>query len=145
MKYILSCCLAFMMVSGSAQISTSPDQDETEIRALLAKQTATWNEGNLNRFMETYWKSDSLMFVGKSGITYGWNNTLQNYKKGYPDTIAMGKLSFDILVVKRLSKDYFQVIGKWHLQRSIGNLSGHYTLILKKIGGQWVIVSDHSS
>jgi uncharacterized protein (TIGR02246 family) len=145
MKYILSCCFAFTMLTGSAQMSTFPDQDEREIRALLAKQTAAWNEGNLNRFMETYWKSDSLMFVGKSGITYGWNNTLQNYKKGYPDTIAMGRLSFDILVVKRLSREYFQVIGKWHLQRSIGNLSGHYTLILRKIDGQWLIVSDHSS
>jgi hypothetical protein len=57
----------------------------------------------------------------------------------------MGKLSFDILLVKRLSLEYFQVVGKWHLERSIGNLSGHYTLLFKKINGKWVIIADHSS
>ena len=68
-----------------------------------------------------------------------------NYKKNYPDTTAMGKLSFDIISVKPLSSKYYQVVGKWHLKRTIGDLSGHYTLILEKIDGKWVIVSDHSS
>jgi hypothetical protein len=95
--------------------------------------------------MKTYWKSDSLMFIGKNGVTYGWNNTLNNYKKNYPDTVAMGKLSFNILSVKRLSTEYFHVVGKWYLQRSIGDLSGHYTLLIKKIKGRWMIIADHSS
>ena len=125
--------------------STTRDADEIAIRQLLDKQTQAWNRGDIETFMETYWKSDSLMFIGKSGVTYGWTNTLNNYKKGYPDTTAMGKLSFDILLVKRLSFQYFQVIGKWHLQRSIGDLSGHYTLLIKKIKGKWVIIADHSS
>jgi ketosteroid isomerase-like protein len=120
-------------------------KDETLIRQLLHEQTNAWNHGDIDRFMKTYWENDSLMFIGKSGVTYGWTNTLNNYKKNYPDTTAMGKLSFDILVVKRLSFDYFQVIGKWYLQRSIGDLSGHYTLLLKKIKGKWVIIADHSS
>jgi hypothetical protein len=95
--------------------------------------------------MTTYWHSDSLMFIGKNGITYGWTNTLNNYKKNYPDLSAMGRLSFEILLVKGLSFEYFQVIGKWNLQRSIGDLSGHYTLLLKKINGNWFIIADHSS
>ncbi len=119
--------------------------DEKNIRQLLHEQTQSWNRGDIETFMNTYWKSDSLMFIGKTGVTFGWTNTLNNYKKGYPDTIAMGKLSFDILSVMRLSADYFYVVGKWHLRRSIGDLSGHYTLILKKINGDWVIISDHSS
>lgn len=119
--------------------------DEAMIRQLLAKQTEAWNRGDIESFMQTYWKSDSLMFIGKNGVTYGWSNTLNNYKKNYPDTISMGRLSFDILWVERLSPDYFQVIGKWRLQRSIGDLAGHYSLLIKKINGNWVIVSDHSS
>jgi ketosteroid isomerase-like protein len=120
-------------------------KDEIQIRQLLADQTETWNRGDIDSFMKTYWNSDSLMFIGKSGITYGWANTLNNYKKNYPDTTSMGRLSFDIISVKRLSLQYFHVIGKWHLQRSIGDLSGHYTLLLKKINGRWVIIADHSS
>jgi hypothetical protein len=125
--------------------SKTIDKDEKMIRELLNEQVNAWNEGNIESFMNTYWKSDSLMFIGKNGVTYGWINTLNNYKKSYPDTAAMGKLSFDILVIKRLSVQYFHVIGKWHLQRTIGDLSGHYTLLIKKIKGKWVIVADHSS
>lgn len=119
--------------------------DEKQIRTTLDRQTAAWNSGNLEAFMDGYWRSDSLMFIGKSGVTYGWQNTLNNYKKGYPDTAAMGKLHFDIIQVKRLSVIYFSVVGKWHLARSIGDLSGHFTLLFRKINNKWVIVSDHSS
>jgi len=118
---------------------------EAEIRALLAKQTEAWNRGDVEGFMEGYWKNDSLMFIGKSGITYGWQQTLDNYKKGYPDKTAMGQLTFTLIEMKLLSKKYFSVVGKWHLKRTIGDLSGHYTLLLKKIKGKWVIVKDHSS
>lgn len=129
----------------SANHCFAQSKDETAIRQLLNEQTLAWNQGDIGRFMKTYWENDSLMFIGKSGVTYGWINTLNNYKKNYPDTAAMGKLSFDILLVKRLSFEYFQVVGKWRLERSIGNLSGHYTLLLKKINGKWVIIADHSS
>jgi hypothetical protein len=57
----------------------------------------------------------------------------------------MGKLSFDILKVERLSSEAYFVAGKWMLARTIGNLEGHYTLLLKKKSGKWVIVVDHSS
>ena len=118
---------------------------ETEIRRLLATQTESWNRGDVEGFMQTYWKSDSLMFIGKKGVVRGWQQTLDNYKKGYPDTAAMGKLSFDIVEVKPLSKEYAFVVGKWMLKRSIGDVSGHYTLLLRRIKGQWKIVADHSS
>lgn len=108
-------------------------------------QTIAWNSGNIENFMHGYWQNDSLMFIGKSGVTYGWQKTLDNYKKGYPDTAAMGNLDFIILQVKKLSEDYSFVIGKWHLARTIGDLSGHFTLLFKKIKNNWVIVSDHSS
>ena len=71
--------------------------------------------------------------------------TLENYKKNYPDTLAMGKLDFDLIEVKRLSALYFFVVGKWQLTRSIGTLKGHFTLLFKKINKKWVIVADHSS
>jgi hypothetical protein len=140
MKKILLLLFLVLSVTGFAQSG-----NEKAIRDILDKQTNAWNQGDIQGFMEGYWKNDSLMFIGKSGVTYGWTNTLNNYKKGYPDTAAMGKLSFNILSVKRLSSKYYSVVGKWHLQRSIGNLSGHFTLLFRKIKKQWVIVADHSS
>lgn len=133
------------MLMVIAAAANAQDKEAAAIRKLLNSQTEAWNRGNIEAFMQPYWKSDSLMFVGKSGVTRGWQNTLNNYKKGYPDTTAMGQLSFDIIQVKRLSAEYYHVTGKWMLQRTIGNLSGHYTLVMRKIKGQWKIVSDHSS
>ena len=126
-------------------VANAQNNDEKIIRDLLEKQTEAWNSGNIEGFMEGYWKNDSLMFIGKSGVTYGWLNTLNNYKRGYPDTAAMGKLAFTFISMKKLSAEYFSVVGKWHLQRSVGDLKGHFTLLLRKINGEWVIVSDHSS
>ena len=121
------------------------DRDERAILNILENQTAAWNRGDTEGFMKGYYENDSLMFIGKSGVTYGWKNTLANYRKGYPDTASMGKLSFNILQVKRLSKDYFFVVGQWNLKRTVGDIGGHYTLLFRKIKGKWVIIADHSS
>ena len=120
-------------------------KDESAIRGILDNQTAAWNRGDIESFMKGYWENDSLMFIGKSGVTYGWSNTLKNYKKNYPDTATMGKLAFTLIEVKKLSKEYYHVTGKWFLKRSIGDIGGHYTLLFRKINGRWVIISDHSS
>jgi hypothetical protein len=141
MKYILILSFLSLFISSSfAQSKT-----EQKIINILKTQDAEWNKGNIDGFMQTYWNSDSLMFIGKSGVTYGWKNTLNNYKKGYPDTSAMGKLDFTLIDIKKLSRKYYHVVGKWHLTRSIGNLQGHFTLLLKKIKGKWLIIADHSS
>lgn len=139
-RYIFICLLVLASMCTFAQ-----SKDELEIRQLLDQQTKAWNRGDLEEFMSGYWKSDSLMFIGKSGVTYGWKNTLENYKKGYPDKTAMGELVFDLVLVERISPEYFHVVGKWLLKRSIGDVQGYYTLLLKRIGGKWVIVADHSS
>ena len=142
MKKVVAISLLFSIAS-TALLAQS--KNETAIRNILSEQTTAWNNGNIESFMKGYWKNDSLMFIGKSGVTYGWVNTLNNYKKGYPDAAAMGKLTFTLISVKKLSVKYYSVTGKWQLNRSIGDVGGHYTLLFRKIYGQWFIVSDHSS
>lgn len=134
---------AFFLLAISPAFAQS--KDESAIREILANQTTAWNRGDIDNFMNGYWENDSLVFIGKSGVTYGWSNTLKNYKKNYPDTATMGKLAFTLLEVKKLSKEYYHVTGKWFLKRSIGDVGGHYTLLFRKINGRWVIISDHSS
>ena len=138
----------FFVLSLSLFIySTTFAQSKAElaIRKVLDKQTAAWNRGDIDAFMIGYWENDSLMFIGKNGVTYGWKNTLNNYKKNYADTAAMGTLVFTLLDVKMLSKKIYHVTGKWFLKRSIGDIGGHFTLLFRKIKGSWVIISDHSS
>jgi len=140
MKRIIFLSALFFSLIGFSQTN-----DELTIRQVLDSQTESWNKGDIKGFMQGYWKDDSLMFIGKNGIHWGWQTTLENYKKNYPDTAAMGRLSFNIILVKKLSPEYFYVVGKWMLSRSIGDLSGHYNLLFKKINGQWFIIADHSS
>jgi hypothetical protein len=139
--------LAFVFSTQAfAQTKTAANlADETAIRALLAAQTKAWNNGDLVNFMEGYIPSDSLLFVGKSGPTYGFNNTLNNYKKGYPDTAAMGKLTFILLSLSPIEKRHYRVLGKWALKRSKGDVSGYFTLLFEKIKGKWFVIQDHSS
>jgi ketosteroid isomerase-like protein len=139
MKYLL---FVLLLVNMEAIAQSA---DEKKIRQIMATQEMAWNKGDLEAFMDGYWRSDSLKFIGSRGLTYGWQATLDNYKKGYPDTDAMGKLKFTILSVEVLSGKSAFVIGKWHLTRKAGDLSGHYTLLWKKLKGKWVIVADHSS
>jgi len=114
---------------------------------VLTVQTAAWNRGDLPGYMQGYWHSDSLVFIGKKGLTYGWQPTLANYQKSYPDKAAMGQLDFSGLRVTLLGAGAAQVVGRWHLARTggLGDLQGHYLLVLRKVQGQWVIVADHSS
>src|SRR5678815_52230 len=136
-KILLLPALAFSLVA------LAQPRDAVSIRKVLDEQIKEWNKGNIEGFMQGYWRSDSLMFIGKSGINWGWQKTLDNYRKNYPDTIAMGKLSYDIILVKELSPEYYYVVGKWMLTRSIGNLSGHYNLLFRKINGSWSVSYTH--
>lgn len=142
MKWSLLLLLALLI---TAFVSAQTKKDEKEITDLLNRQTQSWNKGSVDEFMSGYWHNDSLIFVGKGGVTYGYANALNSYKKNYSDSIKMGKLFFEILQVKKISADYYWVLGKWFLKRTIGNLGGHYTLLFKKINGHWMIIADHSS
>ena len=140
MKKIFLISLLFITTISFAQ-----NKNEIAIRKMLAAQETEWNNGNLEAFMKGYWQNDSLLFIGKTGPKYGYATTLANYKKGYPDTVQMGKFTSTILSIKKLSKNYYFVVGKWYLKRSVGDISGHYTLLIRKIKAEWVIVADHSS
>ncbi len=137
--------ILFILLLVCSYNAMGQTKDAKSILDLLAQQEKAWNLGDINEFMKGYWESDSLVFVGKNGLTYGFKNTLANYKKNYPDKTYMGQLKFTILSIQPLSKQYYSIIGKWELSRTVGNLSGHYTLLLKKIKGKWKIIADHSS
>lgn len=139
-RFLLASVL--ILVSNLVQAQT---KTEKEILRVIELQKECWNSGNIYCFMHFYHKSDSLKFVGKSGVTYGWDNTLNNYLKSYPDTATMGKLEFTILHMERMSAHKYLVTGKWNLTRSKGNVGGYFTLVFRKIEGRWHIVYDHTS
>lgn len=129
---------------GSFQL-IAQENDKNLVLKLLEDQRLAWNRGELKEFMLGYINSDSLLFVGKNGPNYGWDNTLANYQRSYPDKKAMGFLSFNIREVRLISEDYAFVLGAWHLKREKDEPKGFFTLLVKKIKGEWKVIADHSS
>lgn len=141
MKYLLPVCLCLIVCS----LVSAQENFEAATRKIMQNQTLAWNQGDIGAFMKGYWNSDSLLFVGKNGPVYGYNTTLQNYRKNYPDTIVMGKLQFTLLKIQQISPTHGFVLGQFMLTRKIGNASGYFTLWLRKINGKWLIIADHTS
>lgn len=138
-------CGLVVLLLISAAPAWSQSKAIREVRELIAMQEKAWNRGDLESFMAPYWHSDSLRFIGSKGIVYGWQKTLDNYKKGYPSRDDMGTLTFQLLHVDQWNAKTMSVTGKWHLARAKGDAQGYFSLIWRKIKGQWVIVADHSS
>jgi len=111
----------------------------------MHSQEKAWNNADIEGYMSYYWNSDSLKFIGKSGVNYGWNNTLQHYKKSYPDKESMGVLTFADIEMCKLKCNIIMVTGSWKLVRKSDVLSGYYSLLWKKIKGKWLIIVDHTS
>jgi ketosteroid isomerase-like protein len=118
--------------------------ERAAILEVMNLQEQAWSNGNIDTFMQGYWNSDSLMFVGKNGIQYGWKTTLENYKKSYPDKTAMGKLEFNVIKLE-VNGDAAYLLGKWSLIREADNPNGYFTLYWKKMNGNWFITIDHTS
>ena len=120
-------------------------QDKEAVTKVLEDQREACNGGGSDGFMQGYWKSDSLVFVGKDAPVYGWQKTIERYKRGYPDKAAMGQLTFDIMQVKILDNNNAFVLGGWRLKREKDTLGGYFTLWFRKVNGEWKIVCDHTS
>ena len=138
-----------LFASNILLYSCNEDQpnDCQQIDDLMMKQQHSWNNGNIEEFMSFYWNNDSLMFIGKNGIQYGWQTTLDNYQKSYPNKLEMGELNFTNLHCIAIGDQYYQITGNWKLIRidSLGNLTGFYSLLWKKMDDRWVIVYDHTN
>ena len=136
------CILFFVLLLASILLRA---QDRQAVVKLMSDQQSAWNNGDIESFMQGYWKSDSLVFVGKTAPQYGWQTTTDHYKKAYPDKASMGQLAFTIIKLDVLDKNNAFMLGAWHLTRDAGALGGYFTLWFRKINGEWKIVCDHTS
>ena len=147
MKKILLAALLILSTGGFifAQSERQKIRIAAEIRRVMDEQVSAWNRGDIEGFMQGYWNSNKLVFVSSDNLTYGWQPTLERYKKNYDSRAKMGVLTFSDLKVDVLSKDSATVLGNWALAREKDNPKGKFTLIFKKFKDGWKIVHDHTS
>jgi hypothetical protein len=116
-----------------------------QVRKSMDEQVDCWNAGDIPCFMATYWKSEHLRFIGSDGITKGWQETLDRYLASFPDKETMGTLRFEISSMQMMGANDILVVGRFYLERDMGNASGTFSLIWEKIEDDWVITLDHTS
>ena len=140
--------LWLMLVAGFGSILSQSQvraDDRSEIETLLSAQAADWNRGDIDAFMEHYWKSDELTFSSRGQTTRGWTGTKENYKRRYPTREQMGQLKFTQLEITSLGDSAALVLGRWQLMREQSPVEGNFTLIFRRLDDKWVIVHDHTS
>jgi ketosteroid isomerase-like protein len=146
-RLFAAAALSLVLAACTAQfdVALSPSTATRDITALLETQSAAWNRGDLDAFMQAYAPIDDLRFASGDTVTYGWRSTLERYKTRYPDRATMGTLAFTKLVVTELSPDAAIAFGRWQLTRAHDRPHGLFTLTLRKTSAGWRIVADHTS
>ena len=137
--------LAFVTLSCQSPAPFDAEKAKEDIYNVLMTQQKAWNDGDIDIYMQGYYKSDSLRFASGEHVSYGWQTTLDRYKKGYPDKSSMGKLTFSNIDIKLLSRTSALVFGKWELERKQDHPWGLFTLIFRKTPCGWRIIHDHTS
>ena len=145
MKRAAQVLMLLPMIGATADVRAKAADPQADIRAVLDAQVAAWNRGDVDTFMESYWKSDSTTFVGSSGIVRGWQAVLERYHKTYPDRQAMGTVAFSDLEITILSPTAALVVGHYQLQREHDKPGGVFTLVFRKFPEGWRIINDHTS
>ncbi len=138
---------ALVGLAALVSLRAGPTSAEHDIRQVLETQQAAWNRGDVESFMSGYAATDATTFVGAT-ITRGYQQVLENYRRRYPTKEKMGQLTFSDLEVQLLDAEFASVIGKFHLDRTAeagGNANGIFTLLLRKTGGGWKVILDHTS
>lgn len=143
-----SLSLIFVLLILTASVNFAQSKDEkvkAAIRRVMDEQTAAWNRGDIEGFMQGYWNSPEMKFVSGDNVARGWQAALDRYKKNYDSRAKMGVLAFSDLEINIISGDAAVVLGSWALQRESDNPKGKFTLIFRKFKDGWKIVHDHTS
>ncbi len=146
MKNILLLLALTLFASISSLASDNRDAKAgADIRKVMNEQTAAWNRGDIEGFMQGYWKSENLVFVSSDNVTKGWQPTLDRYQKNYDSREKMGTLTFSGLTINVLNKEWAIVLGSWSLARAKDTPHGKFTLIFRKFKDGRRVVHDHTS
>lgn len=143
MKTLIFAFLILSAISVSAQ--GKDEKTKAAIKKVMDEQTAAWNRGDIEGFMQGYWNSPEMMFVSGDSMTKGWQPTLDRYKKSYDSKARMGVLTFSELEITLTGKDSAVVFGRFTLVREKDKPTGLFTLNFRKFKDGWKIILDHTS
>lgn len=144
MRYYYLCIILLISACLNKQEAQEIDKaDVSEVLSVISEQQKAWNQGDIEAFMKGYWQSENLRFSGKYGTNYGWQSTLDSYRKSFPNRDDMGKLRFEIDTVYTDRLPFISVQGQWTIHR-YDTIGGRFVLLFDQIQDEWKIIEDHT-
>lgn len=149
LKTVVAIPLALVVIAicaSAGQKKVVSEPAAKAIRVVLDRQVEAWNRGDLETFMQGYWRSPDLTFFSGGITVSGWEQTLGRYRNRYQSAgNEMGKLEFLDIKIELLGPSAAFVRGRFNLKMSSGESGGLFTLTFRKLTGGWKIVHDHTS
>lgn len=117
-----------------------------QVTLVLSESAAGWNRGDLGTFMAAYLDSPTTTYWGATGLVQGYEAIRRHYAPRFRPGAVRDSLSFEDVRARRLGSDYALATARWVLFRgdTVAS-SGPFTLILRRMEGDWRIIHDHSS
>ncbi len=115
-----------------------------EVTTEFQQSVAYWNAGNLDGFLEIY--AESATFALPESLLVGRRAIREFYAPNFAPRASRLELSFEQIDVAVLAPDAVLVRGIYR-NRDNGQVvrRGTTTLIMRRVGGPWRIIHDHSS
>lgn len=118
----------------------------SQVDADLDSSAAAWNRGELEEFLASYRRRPTTTYIGSSGLVIGYEGIRSRYAPLFEAGADRDSLRFRDLRVRPLGDSTALAIGRYVLHRADSVTStGIFTLVLRRTGGDWMIVHDHSS
>ena len=138
--------LTLACASAPPRIARFEPADRSAIQAVLDRQIAAWNRGDLASYMEGYARIPGLIFTSGGNVRRGWQEAFDHYQARYAtDPRAMGTLAFTVDSIDPVGADGAVVLGRWELTGTAHPGRGVFTLVLERRPEGWRIVHDHTS
>lgn len=117
------------------------------IERLLDEQSAAWSRGDLDGFMQAYWRDPRLYYASAGVCVRGWDALLDSYRQRYGQGAELGQAVFSQVEVELLDGDAAKVHGRFEVEADgTRTAAGSYTLVLRRFAGAgWRIVADQVS
>lgn len=145
MKTFVFLMMFLLVATAGSSAQNSEEKSKAAIMKVMTDQTAAWNRGDIDGFMQGYWNSPEMTFVSGDTVTKGWQPTLDRYKKSYDTRSKMGTLSFTEIEIRMLGSKAAVVLGRFTLVREKDKPTGLFTLSFRKFKNGWKIILDHTS
>ena len=120
-------------------------EEHQRIRAVFESGCAAWNRGDIDGYLADYWNSDKVRWVSEGTVSYGFESIATAFRARFNSPDNMGKLEVADLDIQLLGENDALAFGAWIQTTLRARRHGVFTVHLKKMDGEWLIVSDHSS